>query len=292
MKSIYDCYTLNNGVKIPCVAFGTFKTAQENNKEVLSTAIETGYRYFDTASFYGTETYLGEAIRDSGIPRGEFFLTSKMWKDEMGYESTKKAFRLSLERLGTDYLDLYLIHWPLPSADFQEWRQLDLETWRALEELYEEGRVRAIGLSNFLPHHIENILEHCKVRPMVNQIEFHPGYSQEAAVRYCQEQGIQVQAWSPLGRMRISEEPLILELADKYQVSASQICLRYAIERNVIPLPKSSSPERMKQNQDLFSFKISKEDMYRLETLPQIGWSGEHPDRERVYFDNSKADKK
>lgn len=292
MKSIYDCYTLNNGVKIPCVAFGTFKAAQENNKKVIGTAIETGYRYFDTASYYGTETYLGEAIRDSGISRGEFFLTSKMWKDEMGYENTKRAFELSLENLGTDYLDLYLIHWPLPSPDFQEWKQLDLETWRALEELYEEGRVRAIGLSNFLPHHIENILEHCKVRPMVNQIEFHPGYSQEAAVRYCQEQGIQVQAWSPLGRMRISEEPLILELAEKYQVSASQICLRYAIERDVIPLPKSSSPERMRQNQDLFNFKITKEDMYRLETLPQIGWSGEHPDRERVYFDNSGADKK
>lgn len=292
MKSIYDCYTLNNGVKIPCVAFGTFKAAQENNKKVIGTAIETGYRYFDTASYYGTETYLGEAIRDSGISREEFFLTSKMWKDEMGYENTKRAFELSLENLGTDYLDLYLIHWPLPSPDFQEWKQLDLETWRALEELYEEGRVRAIGLSNFLPHHIENILEHCKVRPMVNQIEFHPGYSQEAAVRYCQEQGIQVQAWSPLGRMRISEEPLILELAEKYQVSASQICLRYAIERDVIPLPKSSSPERMRQNQDLFNFKITKEDMYRLETLPQIGWSGEHPDRERVYFDNSGADKK
>lgn len=292
MKSIYDCYTLNNGVKIPCVAFGTFKAAQENNKKVIGTAIETGYRYFDTASYYGTETYLGEAIRDSGISREEFFLTSKMWKDEMGYENTKRAFELSLENLGTDYLDLYLIHWPLPSPDFQEWKQLDLETWRALEELYEEGRVRAIGLSNFLPHHIENILEHCKVRPMVNQIEFHPGYSQEAAVRYCQERKIQVQAWSPLGRMRISEEPLILELAEKYQVSASQICLRYAIERDVIPLPKSSSPERMRQNQDLFNFKISKEDMYRLETLPQIGWSGEHPDRERVYFDNSRADKK
>lgn len=292
MKSIYDCYTLNNGVKIPCVAFGTFKAAQENNKKVIGTAIETGYRYFDTASYYGTETYLGEAIGDSGIPREEFFLTSKMWKDEMGYEDTKRAFGLSLEKLGTDYLDLYLIHWPLPSPDFQEWKQLDLETWRALEELYEEGRVRAIGLSNFLPHHIENILEHCKVRPMVNQIEFHPGYSQEAAVRYCQERGIQVQAWSPLGRMRISEEPLILELAEKYQVSASQICLRYAIEREVIPLPKSSSPERMRQNQDLFNFKISKEDMYRLETLPQIGWSGEHPDRERVYFDNRRADKK
>ncbi|MGC4017919.1 MAG: aldo/keto reductase [Muricomes sp.] len=285
MKSIYDCYTLNNGVKIPCVAFGTYNAAQENNKNVILTAIEAGYRYFDTASYYETETFIGEAIRESKIPREDFFLTSKMWKDEMGYDNAKRAFELSLKKLGTDYLDLYLIHWPLPSPDFKEWKQLDLETWRALEELYQEGRVRAIGLSNFLPHHMENILTHCKVKPMVNQIEFHPGYSQEATVRYCQERGIQVQAWSPLGRMRISENPLILELADKYQVSALQICLRYAVERNIIPLPKSASPERMRQNQVLFGFKISQEDMYRLETMPQTGWSGEHPDMERVQLD-------
>lgn len=288
MKSIYDCYTLSNGVKIPCLAFGTYAAAQDNDKKVIRTAIDTGYRYFDTASYYDTETYIGEAIRDSGIPREEFFLTSKMWKDEMGYEGAKRALQSSLEKLGTDYLDLYLIHWPLPAPDFQEWRQLDRETWRALEELYKEGKVRAIGLSNFLPHHIENILMDCEVRPMVNQVEFHPGYSQEAAVRYCQERGIQVQAWSPLGRMRVSEDPLILELTNKYQVSAAQICLRYAIQRNVIPLPKSSSPERMKQNQDLFGFEISGEDMYRLETLPPIGWSGEHPDRKRTYFDSGK----
>lgn len=282
MKNIYDCYTLNNGVKIPCIGFGTYKAAPENNENVIRTAIKTGYRYFDTASFYETESFIGEEIINSGIPRSDFFLTSKMWKSEMGYENTKEAFQKSLDRLQTDYLDLYLIHWPLPSPDYQAWKELDIETWKAMEELYGEGKIKAIGLSNFLSHHIENLWEYCEVKPMVNQIEFHPGYSQEATVKYCQEREIQVQAWSPLGRMRMSAEPLMIELAGKYNVSVSQICLRYAVQRNIIPLPKSSSVTRMKENQDLFSFNISKEDMQRLETLPQIGWSGEHPDRERV----------
>lgn len=282
MKSIYDTFELNNGVKIPCVAFGTYKAAEGKTAKVLKTAIEAGYRYFDTASFYETEEYLCEAIKDSRIPRKDFFLASKAWKDEMGYEKAKRAFEATLQRLKTDYLDLYLIHWPLPEPDCQEWKSLDLDTWRALEEFYKEGRVRAIGLSNFLPHHIENILQGCEIRPAVNQIEFHPGYSQEAAVLYCQEHDIQVQAWSPLGRMRVSKDPLILEIAMKYNVTPAQVCLKYALQRNVIPLPKSSSMERMKENQSLFGFKISDEDMYRLREMPQTGWSGEHPDRERI----------
>lgn len=280
--TIHDTYILNNGLKIPCVAFGTYKAAQGDNVEILKLAIESGYRYFDTASFYGTEKYLGQAIRESGIPREEFFITSKMWKDEMGYEGAKEAFSKSLGNLGTDYLDLYLIHWPLPQPDHTEWKALDIETWRALEEFYEEGKVKAIGLSNFLPHHIDNLMENCRVKPMVNQIEFHPGYTQEAAVRYCQENDIQVQAWSPIGRGRVLEDELITELARKYGVSPAQVCLRYALQRNVIPLPKSSSAERMRQNQDLFSFEISKEDMQRIGSMPPVGWSGEHPDRERV----------
>lgn len=282
LTSIYDTYTLNNGVKIPCVAFGTYKAAQGDNVEILKTAIGSGYRYFDTASFYGTEVYLGQAIKESGIPREEFFITSKMWKDEMGYEGAKEAFVRSLKNLGTEYLDLYLIHWPLPEPGCETWKDLDTETWRALEELYEEGKVKAIGLSNFLPHHIENLLENCRIRPMVDQLEFHPGYNQAAAVRYCKEHEIQVQAWSPIGRGRVLEDEMIVKMALKYGVSPAQICLRYALQRDVIPLPKSSSAERMRQNQDLFSFEISREDMYRIDTMPQTGWSGEHPDRERV----------
>lgn len=275
-------YILNNGVEIPAIAFGTYKAADGKSADVIRAAIEAGYRYFDTASFYGTETYLAQAVRESGISRDEIFIASKLWKTEMGYENVKYAFERSLDKLNTDYLDLYLIHWPLPDPEYKDWKQLDKETWRAMEELYQAGKVRAIGLSNFLPHHIDNILEDCTVRPAVDQIEYHPGYSQEAAVQYCKERNILVQAWSPIGRQRVLEEPLVLELAGKYAVSPAQICLKFAVQRGIIPLPKSSSVERMKENLDLYSFEMEREDIWRLATMPQTGWSGEHPDRERV----------
>lgn len=275
-------YILNNGVEIPAIAFGTYKAADGKSADVIRAAIKAGYRYFDTASFYGTETYLAQAVRESGISRDEIFIASKLWKTEMGYENVKYAFERSLDKLNTDYLDLYLIHWPLPDPEYKDWKQLDKETWRAMEELYQAGKVRAIGLSNFLPHHIDNILEDCTVRPAVDQIEYHPGYSQEAAVQYCKERNILVQAWSPIGRQRVLEEPLVLELAGKYAVSPAQICLKFAVQRGIIPLPKSSSVERMKENLDLYSFEMEREDIWRLATMPQAGWSGEHPDRERV----------
>ena len=277
-----ESYILNNGVRIPAVAFGTYKAADGKNADVIRTAIASGYRYFDTASFYGTEVYLAEAIRESGLPRDDFFIASKIWKTEMGYENVKKAFQRTLDNLETDYLDLYLIHWPLPEPGYKEWKELDKETWRAMEELYQSGKVRAIGLSNFLPHHIENILDSCTFRPAVDQIEYHPGYSQEAVVQYCKERKILVQAWSPIGRRRVLEEPLVQMLADKYGVSSAQICLKFASQRGIIPLPKSSSAERMKENLDLHSFELEEEDIWRLATMPQAGWSGEHPDRERV----------
>ena len=278
MNSIYDCYTLSNGVRIPCVGYGTYKAADGNGSAVIRMALEAGYRYFDTASFYQTETYVAQSLRDSGISRSEVFLASKMWKDEMGYAQTKAAFQRTLERLETDYLDLYLIHWPRPDAGYGDWKQLDMDTWRAMEELYEAGKIRAIGLSNFLPQHIENLLQNGKIAPMVNQIEFHPGHTQEATVRYCQAHGIQVQAWSPMGRTRVLKDPLVQELAQNHGVSAAQICLRYAVQRQIIPLPKASSMERMKQNQDLFSFELTQEEMFRLDTMPPTGWSGQHPD--------------
>ena len=287
MKNIYgsnkiEHYVLNNGVEIPAVAFGTYKAADGKSADVIRAAIGAGYRYFDTASFYGTETYLAEAIRESGIPRREFFIASKLWKDEMGYENVKSAFERTLNNLRTDYLDLYLIHWPLPEPGYKDWKQLDKETWRAMEELYEAGKIRAIGLSNFLPHHIENILKDCRVRPAVDQIEYHPGYSQEAVVNYCRERGILVQAWSPIGRSRVLDEPLVKELAAKYDVSPAQICLKFAVQRNIIPLPKSSSEDRMRENLDLYSFELEQDDIWRLSTMPQTGWSGEHPDRARA----------
>ena len=282
MKSIYDTYTLNNGVKIPCVAYGTYKAADENGADIIAAAVEEGYRYFDTASFYETEEYVAEAIRRSGLPREDFFIATKLWKEEMGYEEALAAFERSAKRLNTDYIDLYLIHWPRPTLDYQDWKQLDIDTWRALEKLYKEGKVRAIGLSNFLPHHLDNILENCEIKPMVNQIEYHAGYTQEATVQYCKQHDILVQAWSPISRGRIFHDVTLIELAEKYQVSIAKLALRFCIQNGIVPLPKAASRERMRENMNLFDFEISDEDMKRINTIPQVGWSGEHPDRERV----------
>ena len=282
MNSILDTYQLANGVTIPCLGYGTYKAAEGDSATIIKMAIDVGYRLFDTASFYDTESYLCEAIKESGIAREEFFLTSKVWKAEMGYENTKEAFYRTLNNLGTNYLDLYLIHWPIPEVGYVLWEELIKDTWKAMEELYQEGKIRAIGLSNFLPHHIEALLKTATIMPMVNQLEIHPGYTQEAAVQYCKQHNILVQAWSPLGRRRVLEDELLLSLSEKYHVSPARLCLRYELQKGILPLPKSSTFSRMKENQDVFSFIISLEDMYRLDTMPQTGWSGEHPDRERV----------
>lgn len=189
-------FTLANGVEIPAVGFGTYKAADNTDEAIISEAIRQGYRHLDTAAFYFNEEAVGKAVRESGIPREEFFLTSKVWKDQLGYDSTLQEFENSCKRLGTDYLDLYLIHWPRPSDLNAEWRDLDVETWKALEDLYKSKKVRAIGVSNFLPHHLNNLLERTSITPMVNQLEFHPGYMQKAAVDFCKQMGIQIEAWS------------------------------------------------------------------------------------------------
>lgn len=275
-------FRLSNGQTIPAVGFGTYKAADGEDAAVLSAAIGCGYRHFDTASFYGTEPALGRALAECGLPRGEFFLTSKVWKTEMGYDNTLRAFDASLDRLGTDYLDLYLIHWPRPDLAREDWAALDLDTWRALEALYEAGRVRAIGVSNFLPRHLEPLLASAAVAPMVDQIEFHPGYVQRETLDYCAAHGILVEAWSPIGRARLLADPILTEMAGRYGVGVAQICLRFALQNGVLPLPKSSDPARMAQNLDLFSFSLAPEDIAALEAMPQTGWSGEHPDHERV----------
>lgn len=283
MKSIGDCFELNNGVRIPCIGFGTYKAAG-NGAGVIEEALRSGYRYLDTAAFYDNEEEISEAVRASGIKREELFLVSKVWKDDMGAKGTRAAFEESLRKLKTDYLDLYLIHWPRPDLETGDWKEILTETWKVMEELYREGRIRAAGVSNFMPHHLEVLFDAAELCPAVNQIEFHPGHTQEFTVNYCKEKGILVQAWSPLGRRRVLEHPLVLELSEKYHVSPAQLCIRYALERGVLPLPKASSPERMKENQNVFGFEISREDMYRISSMPPAGWSGEHPDFERVRF--------
>ena len=232
-----ESFTLSNGVEIPAVGYGTYLTSGKDDGTVAA-ALAAGYRHFDTASFYGTEQALGDALKAAGVPRSELFLTSKLWKDEMGYENALAAFERSLQKLGTDYLDLYLIHWPRTDDLTAEWRQLDRDTWRALEELYRAGRVRAIGVSNFLPHHLRNLMETAEIAPMVNQIEFHPGYPQTWNVEFCKVHGILPEAWSPLGRTRVLQDERLAGIAAKYGKTVAQLCVRFALQCGVVPLPK------------------------------------------------------
>lgn len=271
-------FTLNNGLEIPVMGFGTYKASQE----AMSLAVDAGYRYFDTASFYGNECVLGETLRHSGIPREEFIIASKIWKTDMGYTATKNALNLTLENLRINYIDVYMIHWPRPDLIRDDWKELDRETWRAMEELYSEGKIRALGLSNFLPYHAENIIANCKIMPSVAQMEFHAGHTQTFALNYYREKNIQVQAWSPTARGRILNDELIVELAEKYSVSPVQICLAFCVNEGVMPLPKASSTERLLANLEAANLKISREDIMRIENMPPLGWGGEHPDRERI----------
>ena len=272
--------TLNNGLEIPAIGFGTYKAGLE----AVMNAIDAGYRYFDTASYYGNEVQISQALMQSGIKREEVFISSKIWKSDMGYDSAKEAFSRTLEYLGTEYLDVLMIHWPRPNLECKDWKALDIETWRAMEDLYSQGKIHALGLSNFLPYHAENILTHCRVRPSVAQLEFHPGHTQAFALEYYRREGIQVQAWSPIGRGRVLNDELILELAGKYRVTPAQVCLRFCVQEGVMPLPKASSLERMRENLECMNFVIDDEDILRLENMPPVGWGGLHPDREQVRF--------
>ena len=275
-------FALRNGVQMPSVGYGTYKTTDNKDEQLISMALEAGYRLLDTAAFYGNEEFIGNAIRKSKIPREELFLTSKVWKTELGYEKTMKSFEQSLLRLGTEYLDLFLIHWPRPDLETKNWEKLVQESWKALEDLYQQGKIKSIGVSNFLPHHLEVLKETAQVLPMVDQLELHVGYMQEATVQYCKENGIQVQAWSPLGRRRVLEEPMVLQMAQKYGVSPAQLLLKFLLQQGIAVIPKASSLERMKQNLADLEFEISFCDLSMLRSLPQCGWSGEHPDLERV----------
>ena len=277
-----ESFILSNDVHVPAIGFGCYALSQSEQTQILLNAIEAGYRHFDTASFYQTEGALGQAVRESGIPREEFFLTSKLWRTQM--EDPRAAFDASLRTLGTDYLDLYLIHWPRPDLEREDWKELDARVWGCLQELYHQGKVRAIGVSNFLPHHLMNLAARGGLLPMVDQLEYHPGYLQSAAVQYCREHRIQVSAWSPLGRRRLLDDPLLSEIAAAHQVTVPQVCLRFALQSGVLPLPKSSSPERMRENLSLSHFSLTQEEMSWIAAMPQTAWSGEHPDRERVHF--------
>ncbi len=267
-------FILENGVELPFLGFGTYLVKEES---ILLDALQAGYRHLDTARRYENEKEVGRAVKNSCIPRREIFLTSKVWKTELGYDKTMKSFDATLKDLGVNYLDLFLIHWPMPYPG-ADWKPLVTESWKALEQLYEEGAVRAIGVCNFLPQHLLHLMKNANTLPMVDQLEFHPGYPQHATTAFCMNHGIQAEAWSPFGREKLLDDPLILELAKKYEKSPAQICLRFCLQNNVLPLPKSSTPKRMKANLELFDFDLELEDVYRLMTMPQTGWSRIHPE--------------
>jgi len=275
-----ESYTLNNGMQIPVIGFGCYNDKEGDNYQMIKDAIASGYTFFDTASLYETERALGKAIKDSGANREDLFIQSKLWIDEMGYDNAKAAIARSLERLQMDYLDVYLIHWPRQNSDTssEEWKSLQRQTYKAMEEMVDEGLIKAIGLSNFLPHHLDNILSFCNIAPVVDQIEYHIGYTQERAKNYAMEKGIRVQAWSPLGRGALFNDKSFDQMAQKYGVSLSQLALRFIYQSGVIPLPKATKPERQLQNLDIFGFELTDDDYNLLSCRPNTMWLGEHPD--------------
>ena len=281
LNNINSRMNLNNGTTIPCVGYGTFRTPDDVAEKAVADAIKVGYRHIDTAAVYGNEEAVGKGIKDSGIDRQDLFVTSKLWNDNRGYDSTKKAFQETLDRLQMDYLDLYLIHWPANQKQFgTQAAEINAETWRAMEDLYNEGKIKAIGLSNFMPHHIVDLIRTAKVAPAVDQIEIHPGWPHAEQVKYLQAHNIVVEAWAPLGGQgaHVMTNNTMLEIADKYHKTAAQVSLRWLIQQGVVPLPKSVHEERMIQNKDIFDFALTDDEMRQISMLTNLGGQCADPD--------------
>lgn len=264
--------TLSNGVVMPAIGFGVFQIPDDAMDATVRHALAAGYRAFDTAPMYGNERSLGRALTDSGVPREELFVTTKVSNEDQGYQSTLDAVEKSVARLGLDYVDLCLIHWPAPA------RGTYLDTWRAPEQLHAAGLVRAIGVSNFQADHLDRLLEVAAVRPMVNQIEIHPLLPQQSMVELHRSLGIHTQAWAPLARGRLQENPVLTELARRHDVSLAQLVLRWHLQRGTVPLPKSSSPERMRANIDVFDFALDADEVAQISALDRNERTGPHPD--------------
>ena len=271
-------FVLNNGIKIPAVGYGSYLSTAKDGKDVIKEALNAGYRYIDTASFYRNEKEIGEALSEYGSDRKDLFLVSKVWPSMLSKDDIKRSFDDSLRDLKTDYLDMYLIHWPKDDRNDPHWLSKVLEGWTVMEDLYNLGLIKAIGVSNFLPHHLNPMLKEVKIKPMVDQLELHVGYMQEYTLDYLKEKDILPQAWSPLGRARVINDERISLLAEKYKKSNAQILLRFLYQRGIPSIPKASSIERMNENMDIFDFKLSEDDISFLSCFPQCGYSEEHPD--------------
>jgi len=253
--------TLNNGVQIPQLGFGVFQVPPEETAQVVGTALEAGYRSIDTARAYGNEAGVGEAVRSAGIPREELFLTTKLWNTHHGYDAALQAFDRSLSDLGVDYLDLYLIHWPVPSADRY------VETWTAFEKLASDGRVRAIGVSNFTEAHLQRLLDETGTVPVLNQVELHPNFPQAELRAFHARHGITTEAWSPLAQGGLLKERSLVALAEKYDKTPAQIILRWHLQIGNVVIPKSVTPERIRSNIDVFDFELADDDIATIDSL-------------------------
>lgn len=268
---------LSNGVTIPAIGYGTWQTPQAIAADCVAYAIGQGYRHIDGAACYENEIQVGKGIRASGIDRAELFVTSKVWNTERGYHKTLAAFEKTLDDLGLEYLDLYLIHWPASFSRYKNWEEINLGTWQALTELYRAKKVRAIGVSNFMPSHLDALMR-TEVKPMVNQIEYHPGFMQQETVAYCRANDILIEAWSPLGTGKMLSNATLKGIAQKYNKSVAQICIRWCLQNGVVPLPKSVTNSRITENLNVFDFEIGETDMQTINALPYIGGSSLHPD--------------
>ncbi|MER6529505.1 aldo/keto reductase [Streptomyces sp. NPDC001508] len=272
MSSKVPPIILNNGVEMPQLGFGVWQVPDDEAEQVVATALEAGYRSIDTAAIYGNEEGTGRAVAASGLPREDIFVTTKLWNADQGYDATLRAFDASLEKLGLDYLDLYLIHWPLPS------RGASTDSYKAFEKLYADGRVRAIGVSNFLPGHLERLIAETSVIPAVNQIELHPQLQQHAAREYHAEQGIATEAWSPLGQGKgLLGVPAIVAVAQKHNRTPAQVVLRWHIQLGSIVIPKSVTPSRIKENIEVFDFSLDAEDLAAIGALNEDRRIGPDP---------------
>ncbi|MET8686806.1 aldo/keto reductase [Streptomyces sp. NPDC004732] len=263
---------LNNGVEMPQLGFGVWQVPDDEAQTAVATALEAGYRSIDTAALYGNEEGTGRAIASSGVARADLFVTTKLWNSDQGYDATLRGFDTSLEKLGLDYVDLYLIHWPVPSKDAY------VDTYKALEKIHADGRAKSIGVSNFLPDHLARLLGETSIVPAVNQIELHPHLQQHASRELHAEQGIATEAWSPLGSGRgLLEVPALIAIAQKHGRSPAQIVLRWHIQLGNIVIPKSVTPSRIKENIDVFGFELDPEDMAAISALNEDRRIGPDP---------------
>lgn len=273
-------FKLCNNIEIPSIGYGTYRTPNnDEGYQIIKNAVLSGYRHIDTAQGYNNEGLIGRAIKESKIPREDFFITTKIANINQGYKTTLNSFEDSLKKMNLDYIDLLLIHWPIPIGHESDWKTLNIETWKALEFLYENKKVKAIGVSNFLIHHLENLIDNTKIMPMVNQLEFHMKYQQKEIVSYCKEKGILVESWGPLMRGDSTGNKILENIAKKHNKDVGQISIKYCLQKGILPLPKTTNKIRMITNQDVFDFYLDENDIKIMDAENTETCYTFHPDR-------------